>query len=210
MISNQKTWTIVIIGFWNRMIFTPQWVCKELFGVAEVEALVPLNPLLPTVYRDKDVSLQVGEDRVVFNARETTSACRERMEGLACSLLELLPKTPVSAIGVNFGFIEKAPEDSLLKCFNFSDDLSLGSADWDIERKKLTRRLVSGEKTLNLTLVYKASGEIFVDANFDFAVKSSEKAIGNIKGKTTEMYDTLIKLLKDVYDLTFEAGEDNA
>lgn len=192
------------------MIFTPQWVGKELFGVAEVEALVPLNPLLPIVYRDKDVSLQVGEDRVVFNARETTSACRERMEGLACVLLELLPKTPVSAIGVNFGFIEKAPEDSLLECFNFSDDLDLGSADWDTERKKLTRRLVSGEKTLNLTLVYEASGEILVDANFDFAVKSSEKAIGNIKGKTTEMYDILIKLLKDVYDLNFEAGEDNA
>ena len=192
------------------MIFTPQWVDKELFGVAEVEALVPLNPLLPIVYRDKEVSLQVGEDRVVFNARETTSACRERMEGLACGLLELLPKTPISAIGVNFGFIEKAPEDSLLECFNFSDDLSLGSADWDIERKKLTRRLVSGEKTLNLTLVYEAPGEILVDANFDFAVKSYEKAIGNIKGETTEMYDILIKLLKDVYDLNFEAGEDNA
>ena len=36
MSLSPETWTIVTLGFWNRMIFTPQWVSDEIFSSNEI------------------------------------------------------------------------------------------------------------------------------------------------------------------------------
>ena len=191
------------------MIFRPAWVNQEVFGVKETNVLVPLNPLLPLIYRNNGISLQVGEGKVIFVAHEPNPPCLEQMEGLACKLIEILPRTPLSGVGVNFGFIEKDPEEKLLELFNLADDVGIRTAGWTSEKKRLFRKLVNENRTLNLGLVYKNSGEIFVEANFHFNVETSEDAVVFLRNNTVKMYDSLIRLLQEVYNLEFNFGEEN-
>ena len=36
-------WSIVVAGFWNRMIFTPEWVTQKLTASKEVGVEVPVG-----------------------------------------------------------------------------------------------------------------------------------------------------------------------
>ncbi len=38
MTPKEEAWSIVLVGFWNRMIFTPEWVGSNLFRVAPFPA----------------------------------------------------------------------------------------------------------------------------------------------------------------------------
>jgi hypothetical protein len=193
--------TIVIPGYWNRMIFVPQWVMHELFHKQEVEKLVPLLPVAPLVYRDDELVLQVVEHQIIVQARKFDDNFLERVEKMACETLEALPKTPVSAIGVNFGFVESNPNDDILKLFNFSDNVEIASLDWNIVTKKITRQLTKDGMTLNLTITHDSPSNIKIDANFHYAVGSADDALERIKGHAVEMYQILITLLKNVYSL---------
>jgi hypothetical protein len=44
-------WDVVIVGFWNRAILTPNGIAKRLFKLPEgsgIEVLVPVNSLEPS------------------------------------------------------------------------------------------------------------------------------------------------------------------
>ena len=89
------SYTIVIRGFWNRMIFSPQWVMDEIFHKQEVEKLVPIIPVAPLIYRDDELVLHVAEQQIIVQARKFDANCLEQAEKMACETLATLPKTPV-------------------------------------------------------------------------------------------------------------------
>ena len=116
-------------------------------------------------------------------------------------ILTSLPHTPISAIGVNFGFIEEKGEASLLKLFNYQDDPDIPASDnYEILRRQLTRQLRREGKILNLTLSFDGSRVEF-GANFHHPVDSTQKAIEVIDNQTENMYNRLTALLEKVYKL---------
>ncbi len=194
------SWTIVILGFWNRMIFTHKWVLDQLFHKQEVEMLVPMLPVAPLIYRDDELVLHITEQKIIVQTRKFDDSCLVRAEKMACEALQALPKTPVSAIGVNFGFVDSEPNDEVLKLFNFSDDVAIGSLDWAIGNKKITRQLTKDEMTLNLIITQDSPSNLEIDANFNCPVESADDAVKKITEKTIYMHESLVKLIKDVYE----------
>ncbi len=60
-------WNILLAGFWNRLIFTPDWVIPHFFpGEQEIETHVALLPILPIIYKTHGVSLEVSSTRLVL------------------------------------------------------------------------------------------------------------------------------------------------
>lgn len=190
------------------MIFAPQWVMDELFHKQEVEKLVPMVPVAPLIYRDDELVLHVGEQQIIVQTRKAKTSCLELAEKMACKILEALPKTPISAIGVNFGFVEQNPHDEILKLFNFSDDVDIASSDWEIGTKKISRKLTKDRMTLNLNITHDPPSSIQIDANFHYQVGSADAAVEKIAGHTVEMYESLISLIESMYALYREEETD--
>ena len=197
-------WSTVIVGYWNRMIFTPEWVGTNIFQAEELEKLIPLVPVAPVIYQDEDVSLTVEPIRLVFRARHSTPACVGKVERMAVSVLEILPQTPVSAVGVNFGFTDGAPDDRLLDIFNFKDNAEIGSQGWDVQTRTITRLMRRDGRILNLTLNHTA-GSVEIDTNFHCDVASANEAADTLKGKSAGLMDECLQFIDQVYGLKFQA-----
>lgn len=209
MIPKDNAWSIVINGHWNRMIFTPNWVGKKMFNAENVERLVSMVPTAPVVYQNDDVRIAICEERLVVSLRKLNTGCMKRAEDIAVNVLKLLHHTPVSAIGVNFGFTEDAPSDALLELFGYSDNAGIGTQGWDISQSNLIRELQDKE---NKNLNFKVSFDIIAvhfDANFHHSVGSAQEAADIICGKTKEMYERFCRLLGEVYGVKLSEEKKN-
>ncbi len=206
MSLNPETWTIVALGFWNRMIFTPQWVSDEIFNSNEIERLIPFDPVAPLIYRDNDLALQIEDRRIQLSLRKIVDDAQKKAEGMACKILDLLQKTPVSAVGVNFQFTENSPEKDLLDLFNFKDDVEVDSSSpWEIESKTIYRKFLQEEKNLNLRLIYNvSSSDVKFNFNYHHPVKTAIEGSERIKNNTAELYKNAIKFLEEIYNLHLE------
>lgn len=202
MIPKQDDWSIVIVGFWNVMIFSPNWIGQKIFEVETIETLVPMQPKAPVLFRTDDVALSVDDKCLILNIRKSTDACINTVERMAYKILEELPETPITAIGTNFVFKEPKPDDNFLKIFNYIDDVSIGSTEWEIKSKKLTRKLVKNSEILNVTLL--RTGTIEIHGNFHIKVKSAREAKEAIEDKVVNMKDTFLSFLSDVYNLSLD------
>ena len=209
MIRKQEGWNIVLAGFWNRSLFLPEWVGPRLFPGPGMEIEVALLPALPLIYRDQQVSMEISWGRLVFRPLNLTdNATLLRAEGMARSMLQALPETPVHAVGINFGFCEEIPPGHVVAMFNHVDDVELGQQEWAITERKLTRRLTRQDDVLSLTMTY--SGEA-VDFDFNFHSDAGTNAAAVLaveEGRSLALRDAALTLLRETYHLELE--EDNA
>jgi len=207
MKPKSESYAIVMVGFWNRMIFEPKWVMNELFHSPEIEKLFPMMPIAPLIYRDSELALMISEQRIIVQAIKFDKSI-DRAEKMAHDLLLALPKTPISAIGINFGFIESKPQDSLLKLFNFADDVDIATANWNVGNKKISKQLTKDDKMLNLSIGYDSHSQIQIDANFHYPVNSATDAVEKLENNASSLHEELINLLENVYILRMEENSD--
>ena len=201
MVPKEDGWSIVINGHWNRMIFTPKWVGENIFNSPEVELLVSMVPTNPAIYRNEDVVLAVAEEKVSINLRKLNVVCMEDAEAKATRILNILSHTPVSAIGVNFAFIEESPSDPLLKIFGNPHDAEIARVfGADISKRTLTRAVKLDGVVFNLALMFDGSVVEF-NANYHHSVESAAAAVRSIEKKTGSMHDSLLRLVDEVYGL---------
>jgi len=124
MHKRREGWNVVLAGFWNRMIFTPEWVGPRLFGEnPQLETVVALLPILPIIYRDNRVAVEIATSRIVCRARDLgNEEALRRCGEVAGIILAAQPETPVQGVGVNFAFREQSPDVVLLDLFNMADN----------------------------------------------------------------------------------------
>src|SRR4051794_13893072 len=102
-------WSVVLLGSWNRMIFTPEWVSTRLFHQPEIETFVALMPNMPLIYQHEQVVFEVAQPRLLFRPRVANDACFAQCETMARTVLDALRDTPLQAVGVNVAFTEAEP-----------------------------------------------------------------------------------------------------
>ena len=194
-------WTIVLAGHWNRMIFTPQWVGNHLFpGVGELETMVSLLPVLPLIYRDPAVTVEVAQSRIVFKPRAPTDTLLQRAERMARTVLEELDDTPLVAVGVNFGFREPNPPNDVLNIFASPDSAELAIQGWEVQERQITRKLFQEGTLLNLTLKYGPDG---VDCDFNFHTETTENETARhaVTDRVIGLKNAALELLDKTYHL---------
>lgn len=191
-------WNIVIAGHWNRMIFTPEWVGNHLFEAKEIDTLVALLPVLPLVYQDEFVVLEVARPRLVFRPRKTNDDCLKRAEKMAYKVLDLLNNTPIIGVGINIAFLEDAPPDELSDIFNLQDEPQIGASGWDIQERRITRRMVRDSTVLNLSLLHSKNG-VSVEFNFHTDANTNELAKKAVDGRAVPLKDSALQMLDEIY-----------
>jgi hypothetical protein len=187
-----------------RFIFTPEWVSPRLFQPG-FETYVALLPVLPIVYSDAAVVMEVSYARLLFRPRRLTDETSLlRAEEMARIVLRALPETPVQAVGINFSYVEDLPPDHLVAAFNDVDDVELGGLGWSIGERKLTRSLTRGLDLLNLSMTYKDKVVTF-DLNFHSEATSNAAALDAVMERRALalMHDGQT-LLEETYRLELE------
>lgn len=207
MRPKRDDWNILLAGFWNRLIFTPDWVIPRFFpGETEVDTRVALLPILPIIYQKHDVSMEVSATRLVFRPPSPFSdEGLLRIEEMARTALESLPETPLKAIGINFGYEDERPADHLLAMFNDVDDVELEELGWSIGERRLTRRLSKGDDVLNLSAILKDNAVSF---EFNFHIEVGAPASQSVDrfaaGNILTLRNAASELLRNTYNLEVE------
>jgi hypothetical protein len=122
-------------------------------------------------------------------------------------LSNLLPVTPVSALGINFNYREDAPPEQLLGLFRMGDNDRLADHDAKIQSYLLKRELKIQDQVLNLGVSH-AQGAVTFDFNFHFGVKSMADVSSLLNGTMVKDRTIAESLLEGVYGLHLDVGEE--
>lgn len=209
MVPCENSWSIIIVGYWNRMIFSPEWVARHLFERATIECLVSTIPSQPIIYRSNDVEMRVLDTRLEFILRKYTPNCLSNVEQIICRVFNMLPQTPIQSIGINFGYVQSDPDVNLLEMFNFSDDANIGIDNWEIQNKEIHRTLKHDRESYALNAKYSLINQYFVvNLNFHQDVNAECEAKVFISEQVINRYNEGIALLDNTMNLQLEEGAD--
>jgi hypothetical protein len=193
-------WNIVLAGLWNRAIFTPEWVNQLLFHEPEVETLLSIMPYLPIIYRNRQVAIEVSGARLVFRPRRLDDTSLRQAESMAHAVLDKLRDTPLLAVGLNFAFVEDNPTQTLVRLFNFGDNPQVVEAGWDLQERRIVRKIVQGGDTLNLALIFDGR-EVTIEFNYHTEATSNETAREAVRNRLIRLRDLSAELLERAYHL---------
>jgi hypothetical protein len=200
--------TLIVVGKWNRHILDVEWLSKNIFMAAEIQVEFSLNLDLPPRFTKDDVRIVVTADRVVFAALQYRDEVLTKMEQMAVHLSTLLPVTPVSALGINFGYREDSPPEKLLAIFEIGDNCLLADQDAKIQANLIKRELKIQDRELNLSMSH-AQGAVTFDFNFHFGLKNMADLSTLLNGTVVKDKAIAESLLASVYDLHIEMEEES-
>lgn len=206
---------LVIVGGWNRHIFTQDWVKRYLFpGEQEkftIEMLIAQGfnaQFVSPRILSKEVEILCQENRLNFIPVENKNKNFDRIQQLALHLADYLPHTPVTAYGVNFLFSEDQVGEDLLDLIRPRDSAKIERFGASFTNEQYTRSLTSNGRTLNITIGLD-SKKVTFDLNFHFNIQNlvGFKA-GISETSILELKQEAIQFISEIYSLELE-GEAN-
>jgi hypothetical protein len=190
---------IILVGHWNRMIFTPEWVTRNLFEPKEI--LVPLLPIDPIRFDGGEFSMEVSFPRLAMTSKTLTDESLRRMEQLSVRILDRLKDTPIKGVGSNFGFDTESATFPKIDVFRSRD---LEEMPAPVLANGVSRQLQwGGDRVLNLILALKGP-TVHIDLNFHWNGTDSVAAAKTIDCKMVENLHAAQKLLRETYGLEME------
>ncbi len=191
------------------MLLTPNWVGKHLFNREEIDVAFPMMPAHPLRFSADKVFFTPSDDRALINLEVVDGEAWQKAEEIALRLLDNLPHTPISAFGINFLFSEDDPSPELLRIFEFTDMDRLTRFGCRSESFRIQRSFsLDDDLKLNLKVEFTESAKLRFDLNFHFAVSGAQEAKQLLRGKTAICKLRTYKLMKEVYDLELEGGQE--
>lgn len=201
----RENFTIVVVGRWNVSIFSPGWVGKNIFDKKAITLEVGIEPELPRRLAVDDVVVIPQSSRLMVASNIINDTTLKRMEDAVCKMLELLSHTPVSAVGVNFGYRVKPLTDSFS---NIPAPLAekLASAGLAIESHEIkwTVGYERERRTILNLLVQIDKDEAIIKFNFHSDAENTGKAIESIKDKVIVYRDKALSVLDSVFGVRAE------
>jgi len=115
MTNKEEVRNLVIIGAWNTLLISPQWLNNYVFdGELEDKIDVKLeingNNVISRVYDLPDFKLEVSPSRLCFILRQLNDQHFNILHEKVLRILNTLQHTPLQAIGVNYVFLENNTE----------------------------------------------------------------------------------------------------
>lgn len=208
MKAQVENWSLVLVGAWNTAILTPDWLTKQLGASGPIQIEFPIgNPLMPLRYTLNGVHLVVTREHVVLAPSADDPVILGRMESYCKSILTVLTHTPVTAIGINFAFLEEAPPDDLKRLFRASDLPRINDANFVVEGTEIKRRLrLPQDGILNLSLQQTDGAQVVLNLNFHRDVDGASAAAAYLDNRVTKYRTLATTFLRDAYELDLGEG----
>lgn len=201
---------LVIVGGWNRHIFTLDWIKRYLLPEEKEELRVePQSPLLqgfnaqfiPPRISSKEVRILLQGNRLLFSPVKNEDKNLDRIQELALQLTDYLPHTPVSGYGINFLFIEDHINEHVKALIRPSDSGEIERVSTLLTGEEYTRHLVLNERTLNFTIGLKGE-EVSFNFNFHFDIGDLVEFKAKIsENPILELKQEAVEFLTEIYSL---------
>lgn len=206
------TWSLVIVGKWNRHILTPTWVAENLFNHQEITVEYPINnPELPTRFRSPDNIVFVpAVHRIQFVAQEPYEDEQlRRICSMSRKLVKTLSYTPVTGLGVNFVFEENAAEFEQLALFDLLDSRRVVDNNYEVHSTEIKRQLNKNGSVLNFVIKMKED-RVVLDFNFHYEVSNTDQLVELITDELLiENKTAALGIAENIYNLQLDAIEED-
>ena len=203
--------TLVIVGGWNRHIFTQDWIKRYLFPGEQEEFTIDMlvsqgfnSQFVSPRISSKEVEILFQENRLNFNPVENKNENFDRIQQLALQLADYLPHTPVTAYGVNFLLTENEASGDLINLIRPKDSERIEQFGDSLTNEQYTRHLMLNGRNLNVTIRLEAEKVAF-DLNFHFNISDLvgfKAGISEIS--ILELKEEAIQFITEIYSLELE------
>ena len=197
--------TIVIVGTWNKAIFTPEWIKENILSDIEY---FNINVPFPTnnnslKFSTDSYSFCVIGDRLVFEIIKPYELTYLSVIKNLRTILRLLLHTPVFAFGVNFSF-ESNTSNSLMT--DLDDDRLFNCVNSIPKEKKVTFTFpLTSSETLNFSIT-SDNNIIRYNYNFDYKIKNTIDIVNIIEDDAfiSQKKEFAMKILSERYNENIE------
>ena len=161
---------IIIIGHWNKYIFTQEWLTKLSWGQdIPMRIDIPLNLDASAKINALDISSNTIGERLIFSTVKASTTTFNLIQNKAIEICRLLSQTPISSFGLNILLdcpIEEVDLEKTGLHMNFGDNIV----------NSITRTF--NLKDCVLTLTISQHDELCrFDCNFHYQVSNIETLI---------------------------------
>ncbi len=183
---HQNVDTLVVVGSWNKYIFSEEWVIANILGEGVRYTIqYPLNALGSLKFSLENVTFYIFGDRLLFQLNNDLDLSYREIIRTARKIFQKLIHTPVTALGVNFIY-QTSDNLGMLNQLPKNEDL-VKAIGHDISSSELSRTFkLSENETLNFKVEQKDENANIFNFNFDFGIKSLSEAL-NIIGDDDDL-----------------------
>lgn len=206
---------LVILGGWNRHIFTSNWIKRYLFPGEQDEFKVEIQAQFPQGFNEQLVSPRISSEEVRillqgnklnFTPVKNEDTHFDRIQELALQLAGYLPHTPVSGYGVNFFFADDHINEHLVDLIRPRDLEEIEKFGALLIGEEYARQLMLNGKTLNFTIGL-SDEKITLSFNFHFDIRD----LAEFKAKILEtpilaLKQEAAKFITEIYGLELKGG----
>ena len=199
MKSSLEGWSLVIAGFWNKMIFQPQWLSKKFFENKTVDIELAIGSLSadPRFVVD-NIAIQVTDRKLMIWPKDLSNETLGKVETFAKRVLSELPHTPVQAVGINFKFIEQNPVAAHIEIFEVKDVQPISDCSYNIKASSIQQSMTKEDYTLKLSNTYE-NNTLTLDFNFNKNLSTAEEMNTYLNGKVPKYMEEAVSLLSKIY-----------
>jgi hypothetical protein len=180
---------IVVAGAFNPAIFSQSWVATNVFGIPEgaemsvLEVLVQIDPqsLLQLRFFE-GVAINVGPGRVELYAANGEPETFSAVETALRKVLELLPHTPIQAIGCNFRWVDSDPSPEVTDLFDSPEGLEGG---FQIQARQFSAQIMHDNGILNFSRA-SMNNEVHFNFNYHRAVTNVADCDALVQGMISQ------------------------
>lgn len=198
---------ILIVGRWNPSIFSPPWIRKNIVDDQTEVALAMAisDPAAPPRLSFSTTLLFPNRQLLDFRATELTLEAFQATGEVASKIVGLLPHTPISAIGINFRFLEEINAEKVASVFQFNDAAKIPHNKYPLDVSTITRSfLMPDGDNLNLSLTLQGER---AQADFNFHTETMD--VPTIQKKISKenlalRFEEARNFMQTTYDLTLE------
>lgn len=196
--------SIVMVGAWNQPIFAPPWIAAA-FGLKGQQKMQIVFAAGATMFRFEigSARLDVSSHQLQVAPLEFSDDAISQAERIATAILTKLPETPVSGVGVNFGFDIAEPTDALVRLFQGSDASFAGIDGVKVEKTTVAYQLKLAEQTLILSAICAEPGTQ-LDFNFHNDVKDAGMAKTLLAGRVLDLRTQALRFAESAFRARLE------
>lgn len=197
--------TLVIIGAWNRAIFSPDWVQRFVFPGEEIGIEIPLDNLDASPrFSSNDLSICVVNQKLVFNISNPTNDKFHQVGSKAISVCRALAHTPITCFGINHYFEGSKQEIEKSNIFDFSNFDVLQNKGYELRSMRNQQSLKFEHHILNI--IWTLDGDrTSLEFNNHYEVKDVESFISVFdENMLFNRLENSTNYIKNIYGLSVE------
>jgi hypothetical protein len=195
-----KNWNIVILGFWNKAILTPNFISEKIFRnqpgtIYDID--VPIDLLGPPRVKYENFVVVVESNQLIIETTNCTVENLKKAMDYAKNAIIELPVTPFIAAGFNIRYeFDDIDPRVLSKITESKIDDVLSISDYEIINKIIKRTLKYKDGTINVYINYLNNKKLELQINFNLISNKEEQLKEWISINESELNSEIEKINK--------------